>query len=56
MSLLEKTTEALYLTATADEDNAIPYEQITPKLHEKYEQMAIAALTIAYREPLMEDA
>lgn len=54
MSLLQKTAEAIYLTATADDDNSPSYERLDDRLHKLYEQMAIAALTIAYREPVEE--
>lgn len=54
MSLLQKTAEALYLTATADDDESPSYDRLDEKMHKFYEQMAIAALTIAYREPVVE--
>lgn len=51
-SLLDRTAEVIYLAATSGSADPAPYEVISKGEHLVYEQMAIAALTVAFREPM----
>lgn len=52
MTLLEKTAEVLYLTKTCSDDDPQPWESVSWDVRHDYELLAMAALTVAYREPV----
>lgn len=51
-SLVERTALAIYLAQHERRGGAPAYEGLSRQEHETYEHMAVAALTLAYREPL----
>jgi hypothetical protein len=52
VTLLEKTAEVLYLTKTVFEDDPAPWNTVPVDVRLDYERLAMAALTVAYREPV----
>lgn len=53
MTLLEKTAEVLYLTQTASANDPTTWDAAPADVRHEYEVLAAAALTVAYREPVL---
>lgn len=51
-SLVERTALAIYLAQYEKRGGVPAYAGLSRQEHETYERMAVAALTVAYREPL----
>jgi hypothetical protein len=52
LSLVERTAKAIYETSVRKAHKPIPWDALVQEAHERYRDMAIAALTIALYEPV----
>lgn len=53
-SLVCRTACVIYMAEHAGQPHVVAFEALHPSQHAKYERMAAAALTEAYREPVPE--